>query len=111
MADTVNVGDVWRKHGPMDWARVLYVQLPGYPGYNGGAPGVCVEFSDLRWPKGKAKQVWRRGGFYICPSAEAFENPMRRDYRYRDGEDEETIARLRAEAEAEYKARKAALPA
>ena len=39
----LEVGQVWRKSGPEHWLKVHSFQLPGEPGYDGGAVGVSFD--------------------------------------------------------------------
>lgn len=61
----LKAGQVWRKFGPADWLRIRVICLPGYEGYDGGAPGVFVDFrtDGGRWQQGN-------GGFYAVDSME-----------------------------------------
>ena len=70
-------GDVWRKSGPCDWVKVLRVQMPGVPGYDGGLPGCSVVFSN--W-----KGNWQRKSWFIPASDTAnFEKQMTDDFRFK----------------------------
>ena len=56
----IEVGDVWRKAGPIGWWRVVGVQMPGRAGYDGGLPGVSVRISDAVWGKlSSGKEGWK----------------------------------------------------
>lgn len=39
----IQVGQVWRKCGPLDAIKIVRVMLPGHPDYDGGAPGISVK--------------------------------------------------------------------
>ncbi len=70
-------GDVWRKKGPCDWVKVLRVQMPHNPNYDGGLPGCSVVFSN--W-----KGNWQRKSWFIPAANSAeFEKRMMDDFRFR----------------------------
>ena len=70
-------GDVWRKSGPCDWVKVLRVQMPHDPNYDGGAPGCSVVFSNHRGN-------WKRKRWFIAARDTAdFEKQMAENFRFR----------------------------
>lgn len=73
----VKRGDVWRKAGPCDWIKVVRVQLPEHPNYDGGLPGCSVRFSTGRG--GWQRRTW----FYPAADAADFERLMVADNRSR----------------------------
>lgn len=59
------VGQVWRKCGPVDALRIERILLPGYPRYDGGAPGISVRqstvgSSGIYW----SKKTWFKLGTF-----------------------------------------------
>jgi hypothetical protein len=70
-------GDVWRKNGPCNWVKVIRVQMPHNPNYDGGLPGCSVVFSN--W-----KGNWQRKSWFIAAKDNAqFEKRMTDDFRFR----------------------------
>ncbi len=77
---TLYVGQVWRKHGPCDWLRIKAIHLPDYPGADGGAPGVSVQFR--HW-KGR----WRSQRYFFLANNQAdCMQTMERWYNYPEDE-------------------------
>jgi hypothetical protein len=69
-------GDVWRKRGPCDWVKVLRVQMPHNPDYDGGLPGCSVVFTNC-------KGNWQRKSWFIAAKDSAsFEKKMTDDFRF-----------------------------
>ena len=69
-------GDVWRKKGPCDWVKVLRVQMPHNPCYDGGLPGCSVVFTNI-------KGNWQRKSWFIAANnTEEFEKRMTDDFRF-----------------------------
>ena len=72
----LEVGQIWRKHGPADWLRIEQIQMDGHPDYDGGAPGVSVS---VRTWKGRWKnQRW----FYLANTYKQFIQQMKDSFRY-----------------------------
>lgn len=74
----VMVGDVWRKKGPCDWVKVLRVQMPHNPAYDGGLPGCSVVFTSCKGNWG------RRSWFIAAENTTEFEKKMTADCRFAD---------------------------
>ena len=53
----MQVGQVWRKHGPHGWLKIEKILDPRYPEYDGGLPG-CV----ARYFPPQLKGIKLRGG-------------------------------------------------
>ena len=55
MSDCIklHIGQVWRKHGPCDWFRIVKFLLPDKPDHDGALPGVIVQHRTWRgrWTK------------------------------------------------------------
>lgn len=69
--------DVWRKNGPCDWVKVLRVQMPHNPNYDGGLPGCSVVFTNC-------KGNWQRKSWFIAAKNTAdFEKQMAEDLRFK----------------------------
>lgn len=69
-------GDVWRKNGPCDWVKVLRVQIPHNPDYDGGLPGCSVVFTNF-------KGNWQRRSWFIAAkNTVEFETQMKDDFRF-----------------------------
>ena len=73
-------GEVWKKMGPADAIKIVGVQLPGYPNYDGALPGVSVLFSTIKGNWGRKR--W----FYPCNSYRQFKKDMKMSNRRRESE-------------------------
>ena len=70
-------GDIWRKNGPCDWVKVLRVQMPHDPNYDGGLRGCSVVSTNC-------KGNWQRRSWFIAVNdTAAFERWMAEDFRFR----------------------------
>ena len=70
-------GEVWRKSGPCGWIKIVRVQMPDHPNYDGGAPGCSVRFSTGRG--GWKRRTW----FVLAANEQDFDRQMRADNRTR----------------------------
>lgn len=75
--ELVRAGDVWRKAGPGDWLKVIRVQMPHSPNYDGGLRGCSVVYSNHlgRWNS----TSW----FIPANNTEEFESCMRNSFRFK----------------------------
>lgn len=55
------IGDVWRKDGPVSWARVEMRMWPGMPEYDGKLMGASVRLTNM---KGKWENL-----YCFCPAS------------------------------------------
>jgi len=78
-------GQVWRKFGPGDWWRVRSICLPGFPAFDGGAPGVFV---DTRTDGGRWRTRPGTGWFVPVESVEGFITWMVSSFRFPEEEAE-----------------------
>jgi hypothetical protein len=76
----LKIGQVWRKHGPQGWIKIVGFQLPDYPDYDGGMKGVSII---KRWPSGDwAKGRW----FHPAKDEDDFIKNMKDTCRYLGGD-------------------------
>jgi hypothetical protein len=57
----IEVGQVWRKLGPLGWIKITHIEDPNYPDYDGGLIGVGVIF--LPQQKEKINLNGKKRGF------------------------------------------------
>ena len=58
---TAGLRTVWRNYGPSGWIKIVGTQFPIDTWYDGGLPGVSVQFSD--W--GKRGLYWKKQTCFI----------------------------------------------
>lgn len=64
----LEVGQIWRKCGPVDAIKIKSIILPEYPDYDGGLNGISVRFSRL--PSNATSVSWAREGSFISGNYE-----------------------------------------
>jgi len=75
--ENVMPGDVWRKKGPCDWVKVLRVQMPHNPDYDGGLSGCSVVFTN-------GNGNWeRKSWFYPAKNSDDFKKQMIDGFRFK----------------------------
>lgn len=74
----IQVGDVFRKAGPCDWARIVRVQLPDHAGYDGGLPGCSIKVTGI------SGRYERRTWFFPAADEADFRAKMASQCRYQD---------------------------
>ncbi len=70
------IGDVWRKDGPVGWAKVIGRLWPGMPEYDGGMTGASVKFTSINGN-------WMRDTWFIAVATpDDFAAKMKANFRY-----------------------------
>lgn len=65
----IQPGTVFRKLGPIGWFGIERILMPGFPGYDGGMPGVVFSTTMKRSSDGKVG--WKHRGFWQADSPES----------------------------------------
>lgn len=77
----LEIGQIWRKHGPYDWLMITGFQLPDKPNYDGALAGVSVRHRVYSNKTGK--WYFKKAGMFIPASNEAdFVNKMKSSFRF-----------------------------
>jgi hypothetical protein len=72
------IGDVWRKHGPCDWVKIVSRQWDGFPEYDGALKGCSIVMTNLNGN-------WKRQGvFWPCNDPDEFASDMKKHFRTLD---------------------------
>lgn len=74
------VGQVWRKHGPVDALKIVRIVMPDFEHWDGASPGVSCRHSIIGR---NGRIVWERGRTWFHPAAsqEDFWQQMKESHR------------------------------
>ena len=73
-------GQIFRKAGPQDWMKINIIQLPGYPDYDGGSPGVFFTPCTFSTRNNRLYRS-KKGFFQRAADEEDFLKQMKRENR------------------------------